>query len=72
MTKLILVHSKSRKPVERGEVVTDFRGDTATVTGWDEPRHPGSTGRVYVKPADADWTHGYYPSVYDLEWSTPA
>ena len=61
-----LVHKDGREVVV-GETVTDFRGDTATVTGWETPRSPASTGRLYVKAEDG-WTQGYYPSVFDCEW----
>jgi len=63
-----LVHKDTQLEVEKGETVIDFRGDSAIVTGWEEPRHSGSTGRVYVRPVDAEWTQGYYPSVFDLKW----
>jgi len=66
-----LVHKDSEVEVQDGETVTDFRGDASIVVSREEPRHSGSTGRVYVKPADpADgaWTQGYYPSVFDLKW----
>lgn len=63
-----LVHKDTGVEVEVGETVTDFRGDKAIVTGMEKPRHSASTGRVYVRPLDAEWTQGYYPSVFDLEW----
>lgn len=65
---LKLVHMNTGAEVEVGELVTDFRGDEAIVTGFEAPRHAASTGRVYVRPVDADWTQGYFPSVFDLEW----
>ncbi len=66
--KLKLVHKESLVEVVDGEIVTDFRGDHAFVTGREEPRHSASTGRVYVRPVDSEHTHGYYPSVFDLKW----
>ena len=62
-----LVHKDTLVEVKDGEIVTDFRGDTATVTGREEPRHSASTGRVYVR-SEEGWTQGYYPSVFDLKW----
>ena len=57
------------KPVELGQVVTDFRGDKAIVTGWDEPHKPSSTGRIYVKwDEDQTMSDSYYPSVFEAEW----
>jgi len=63
-----LVHKDTHIEVEIGEEVTDFQGDKAIVTGSEEPRHSASTGRVYVRPVDADYTQVYYPSVFDLKW----
>jgi hypothetical protein len=69
-----LVHKDSRKPVEKGEVLTDFRGDRAIFDHHVEPVHSGSTGRAYVMELDdngdpiRDSSFGYYPSVFDLEW----
>lgn len=63
----VLVHKDTGIPVEEGETLTDFRGDTAIFCYGEEPRHPGSTGRAYVREDGCD-PFGYYPSVYDLEW----
>lgn len=62
---LRLIHTDGT-PVKEGDTVTDFRGDTATVTGWQVPRHEGSTGRVYVR--EGETTGAYFPSVYGLKW----
>jgi len=51
-----------------GQALTDFRGEQATLKSIEKPRHGGSTGRVYVQPFESDWTQGYYPSVFGLEW----
>lgn len=56
------------EPVE-GDELTDFRGDKAEFCHGVEPRHPGSTGRVYVRPVGSNVSpFGFYPSVFDLEW----
>lgn len=60
-----LFHSDGRQ-VEVGDSVTGFRGEHATVVGWQEPRHAGSTGRVYVR--EGTYESSYYPSVYNLKW----
>lgn len=57
-----LIH-KDGSAVQEGDEVTDFRGDTAIVRGWQYPVHSNSTGRV-----DTD-EGSYYPSVYELKWS---
>lgn len=62
---MTLVHKDTRRPVRVGDKVTDFRGKAAVVTGWMEPRHSGSTGRVTVKDALGE----FYPSVFNLEWT---
>jgi hypothetical protein len=41
--------NKQGQPVNVGDVAHDFRGEAAIVTGWQEPAHEGSTGRVYVR-----------------------
>ena len=62
-----LVHKATRQPVQIGERIASFRGEFCTVESVEQPRHAGSTGRVYVR-ADAGWSQGFYPSVFDLEW----
>lgn len=63
---MILVNSKTREPVKLGDEIISFRGERATVIGWMEPKHSGSTGRVQV--VDAKYGGFFYPSVYGLEW----
>lgn len=66
---LRLVHKDGHAPVQIGEQVTDFRGGKAFVTGWQEPQHIGSTGRVYTSPdGNTLKAFGFYPSVFGLEW----
>lgn len=55
--------------VNVGDIVHDFRGKAAIVTGWQAPRHSGSTGRVNIKEMDErGLSASYYPGVYDLAW----
>jgi hypothetical protein len=64
-----LINEKTGAEVKTGDVVHDFRGRPAYVTGWATPRHGGSTGRVYVKiMSDHAFDAEYYPSVYGLKW----
>lgn len=51
-----------------GMEVTTFRGEKAILTGWQEPKHYGSTGRVCIKEEGADWTSRCYPSVIGAEF----
>ena len=47
-----LVYELTHKPVQIGDVVKTFRGDSVVVRGIVEPHKPSSTGRVYVQPED--------------------
>lgn len=64
-----LIREKTGEQINTGEVVHCFKGKAAIVTGWEPPRHEGSTGRVYVKEMkEGGFEMGYYPSVYGLKW----
>ncbi len=64
-----LIKESTGEEVKTGDVAHDFRGEAAIVTGWAQPRHEGSTGRVYVKEMNEQgFTGEYYPSVYGLKW----
>lgn len=52
--------------VRVGDVLTDSRGERWTVTGWREPQHEGSTGRVYV--TCEGMSSEFFPGVFDLFW----
>lgn len=60
-----LVDAMTGNPVVKGDVVTDFRGETATVESFELPRSAASTGRVYV--AKDGRISGFYPSVFNLK-----
>jgi hypothetical protein len=51
------------QPVTAGEILEDFRGDQARVTGGQAPHKPSSTGKIYT-----DAGH-YYPSVFKCQWT---
>tara|TARA_R110000868_G_scaffold22937_2_gene93493 strand:+ start:311 stop:505 length:195 start_codon:yes stop_codon:yes gene_type:complete len=55
------------KPIAEGDMVRNFRNEVATVTGWAEPKHDGSSGRVFVTE-DGQHEQGYFPNVYGLQW----
>ncbi len=60
-----LVH-KSGKELKKGDKVTDFRGDTHRIVGFELPHHSGSSGRVFTKYGKGH--DGYFfPSVVDAE-----
>jgi len=48
---------------EIDERITNFRGETHTLTGGCPPLHASSTGRVYTKEGGE-----FFPSVYNLRW----
>jgi hypothetical protein len=62
-----LVHKETRQEVKVGDELIDFRGEKSTCVGWQEPQHPGSTGRVYVSREQIKSIQ-FYPSVFNLEW----
>lgn len=56
-----LILKSTGRPLANGDYVTTFRGERGKLAGWREPRHGGSTGRVYVT-IDGN-THEWFPSV---------
>jgi hypothetical protein len=64
-----LVHADTGAPVAMSEVVTDFRGDTATVAGGYPPAAPGKSGYVVVRQPGVDGESMFYPSVFNLRWA---
>jgi hypothetical protein len=55
--------------VEIGDRVTSFRNEDFIVTGWKEPQHAGSTGRVHVKfTENGKFIQEFFPSVFDLKF----
>lgn len=63
-----LVYTATRKEVAVGDKVTMHNGGDACVTGWERPRSPVSSGRVYVIPESSVYESSYYPSVIGAEW----
>ncbi len=64
-----LVYENTGVEVQSGDVAHTFRGDPVIVEGWSEPRHTGSTGRVYIKEMrDHGCSGEYYPSVIGAVW----
>ena len=56
--------------VEVGDEALTFRGESVTVTGIEEPRNSGSTGRIYVRfdYPNAKLTREFFPGVIGAEW----
>lgn len=68
-----LIHENTGRKIQIGDTVVDFRNEmVAVIVSFTKPRHPGSSGRVYVRPLehkhDEDWTQEYFPSVFGLKF----
>ena len=63
-----LVYKDTGKEVQKGDILTDFRGDKAIAHYWREPNH--GIGKISVKrnPDDLISCGEYYVSVFGLEW----
>ena len=67
-----LVYGGTDVRVQVGDKVKSSFGDERdvemVVTGWQEPPHESSTGRVYVDIPGTRVNCSYYPGVFNLEW----
>lgn len=63
-----LYYKGTDKEVQKGDILTDFRGDKAVAWYWREPTH--GVGKISVKNNIDDMLcYGeYYVTVFDLEW----
>ena len=65
-----LVYELTNQPVQIGDVVKTFRGDSVIVMGIVTPHKPSSTGRVYVIPHDGSGCgQEFFPSVINAVWT---
>lgn len=55
--------TKDGQPVNQGSVHTDFRGNSAIITGGRSPHKPSSSGFVHTAAGGE-----FYPNVFDLRW----
>ena len=62
-----LKNARTGQPVERGQILQDFRGERAAIIGGRAPHHASSTGRVYTE-------HGreLFPAVFGCTWEPMA
>jgi hypothetical protein len=60
-----LVDYKNRE-VAFDTVVTTLIGSKFLLVSGEPPRHPASSGRVYVKMGEC--TSGFFPHVFNLRW----
>lgn len=63
-----LINDKTGLEVSIGDKAVTFRGEAVTITGFEPPRHSGSTGKVYVTYDEDGRRGGYYPSVIDCSY----
>lgn len=62
-----LYYKGTNKEVQKGDILTDFRGNKAIAWYWREPTH--GSGKITVKLNKEDYIgNEYYINVYDLEW----
>lgn len=63
-----LIYENTGKEVQKGDVLTDFRGDKAIADYWREPAH--GNGKITVKnnPDDTTSSGEYYVYVFGLKW----
>lgn len=61
-----LYYKGTDREVQKGDVLTDFRGDKAIAWYWREPTH--GVGKITVKANEDDMGMEYYVTVFDLEW----
>ncbi len=59
-------HRNTQIVVLPGEVLQDFRGETATFVSFEEPRHPGFSGKIHVRLPNGQYRI-YFPSVFNVE-----
>ena len=57
-----LVFKRTGAPIQKGEVLEDFRGDIARILSGTPPHKPSSTGKVSTSAGE------YYPGVFNCEW----
>jgi hypothetical protein len=57
-----LLCEETGNEIKAGDAVVTFRGERATVIGFQPPQHPASTGRVHIKDAEGR-DHWFFPGV---------
>jgi len=65
-----LVDQETGEAAHRDAALTCSHGDEFFLVGGRAPHKPGSTGFVWVEPADSITaiSREYYPKVFGLEW----
>jgi len=61
--------NKQGQTVSVGDTARTSSDEVVIITGWREPQHVASTGRVYVVSTDERKFHReYFPSVCGMQW----
>jgi hypothetical protein len=60
--------NQAGEEVNKGDIVTSFRGEDHYLLGGSPPHKQGSSGRVSVEMKNGLGDSQYYPTVFDLEW----
>lgn len=64
-----LIHEKTGREVETGEVLHAFNGKAVTLISMRAPEHKGKAGYVFVKEmSESGFCGEYYVSVFGLKW----
>ena len=67
-----LIDKTTRLPLQKGQLVQDFRGETHSLDDWTAPPPDGpSTGRVWLSTKDGH-QQGFYPSVINAAFVNEA
>jgi hypothetical protein len=72
---MTLVREAGFKPIRRGGVLTDLRGERWRIIGGQSPHKPGSTGLVWAQPeaeTDPDRTSEFEPGAIKARWMDQA
>jgi hypothetical protein len=67
----LLVDKATNEPVNKGDTITDFRGEMHVLHDATPPRKPGAAGYatvIYTGNDDRQHYHQCYVSVYNLKW----
>ena len=62
-----LINSNTNREIKVGDQVRTFRDEVCELMGFEAPRKPSSTGRVYVKFPDSEHQRSFFPSVIGCE-----
>ena len=63
-----LVELASRRELQKGDILTDFRGTKFILRGISAPKRPGSTGKILVTPIDDETAKfEYLPGLFNTE-----